>query len=61
MKNGTAWAIICFICLVLVAAKAKGGVEKKRAVFAQNMRAIADEHKHDRKGAKHTKVARKRA
>jgi len=42
-------------------AKAKGGIEKKRAVFAQNMRAIADEHKHDRKGARHTKVARKKA
>lgn len=30
----------------IAAAKKEGGVEKKKAVFAQNMKRIAEKHKH---------------
>ena len=33
-------------------AKAKGGLAKKRAVFAENMRAIAKKHKRGRRGGR---------
>ena len=45
-------------------AKKRGGVEKKRAVFAQNMKKIAAEHKHERNYKRHwsqKKMALKRA
>lgn len=36
-------------------AKAHGGVEKKRAIFAQNMKRIAQRRKHGRKSSKRSR------
>lgn len=33
----------------IAAAKKEGGVEKKKAIFAQNMKRIAEKHKHHSK------------
>jgi len=35
----------------IAAAKKEGGVEKKKAVFAENMKKIAAKHKHHGKGS----------
>lgn len=50
----------------IAAAKKEGGVEKKRAIFAQNMKRIAEKHKeakgeYSHKTKKNKKTARKRA
>ena len=48
-KKGTVGAFGKATAKRISAGKAKGGLQKKRAIFAQNMKKIAAKHKHGKK------------